>query len=208
MRGFICDPSSAYHVTSRCINRDWFAMPINDVWKIFATNLKFVSSAYEIRVHAFILMSNHFHLLATAPRANLSLAMNYFLAQTSRHIVHDSNRINHTFARKFKRCRVDTIFYFLNCYKYIYQNPLRAGICARVEDYPFSTLPGLLGLSSMIVPTLDDTLMNDIEGTLRWLNQPIQSQHIDATRLALRKSIFKYPSKPNRSILIDPRSLI
>jgi hypothetical protein len=46
----------------------------------------------------------------------------------------------------------------------------------------------------MILPvTYDDTLFNDVEGTLKWLNSAPSPENREAMRLALRRSQFKLP---------------
>ena len=85
--------------------------------------------------------------------------------------------------------------YYLHAYKYFYYNPVKAGICARVEDYKYSTLRGLLGLDHLLVPVTEDTtLFSDVEGTLRWLNQRPDDNHWDAVKKALKKQQFKLRS--------------
>jgi putative transposase len=198
MEKFICDPNSPYHVTSRCINRDWFSMSTVDVWNIFSTNLKFATHAFDLRLHAFVLMNNHFHMLVTAPTGNLSESMAYFIRESSRQITHDTQRINQTFARRFKRTRTADFHYFFNTYKYIYQNPLRAGLVRRVEEYPFSSLPGLLGLGPLVLPVEDPNLVDNTNHTLRWLNEPIQGERVRDLRRALIHRDFRPPAKSRK----------
>ena len=198
-RSFVCDPKSPYHVTSRCINKDWFSLPLNQVWPIFTGHLWFVRQVYGLKVHAFILMANHFHLLVTAPEANLSEAMAHLIRESSRDITHEAGRINQTFARRFKRTRLDSYFYFMNSYKYIYQNPIRAGLVDRVEVYPYSTLPGMIGLGPIEVPTDDLLLRDNLEWTLRWLNTPIERENCAVIQNALRRKKFIAARTPTKA---------
>ncbi len=165
-----------------------------EVWAILTEQLYFIAHAYKIEIFSFIVMSNHFHLLAAAPAENLAPAMQFFLAQSSRQITKSVGRINHTWRAKYFRCQILTERYYLHAYKYFYRNPVEAGMCRFVEEYPFSTLHGLLGSAPTIVPLQhDDTLFNDVEGTLDWLNSGTDPEHREAVRKALRRRKFKLP---------------
>lgn len=173
-------------------------MKMEDVWTIMSDYLYFISHAYNFRIHAFVLMQNHYHLLGSAPLGYLSPAMQYFLAQTSRQITKCAGRINHTWRARFFRCEIQTEHYYMHAYKYFYRNPVEAGVCERVEDYQFSTIPGLLGQRKLIIPVhSDDTLFSDISGTLDWLNTPTNPDYRDVIRRALRRSKFKLPRDKN-----------
>lgn len=186
-----------YHITARCINRDWFQIPIHIVWSIMEDYLWFIEYSYNVRIHAFVLMQNHFHLLLSTPEANVSEAMNYFMRETSRAITRSSNRINQTYGSRFFRCLLTSHNYYLNVYKYVYRNPVKAGIVAKVEDYKYSTLRGLLGWEHLYIPVyFDSTLLNSVEDTLRWLNQPPLDEDDLAIKYALSRNIFALAKDP------------
>jgi REP element-mobilizing transposase RayT len=81
-----------YHISARCINKDWFRLPIEDIWKIFEDYLCHVSHVYDLRIHSFVLMSNHFHLLASTPQGNIDKVMNYLMREVSRNITRESGQ--------------------------------------------------------------------------------------------------------------------
>ncbi len=88
---------------------------------------------------------------------------------------------------------IESFHYFMNTYKYIYRNPVRAGVCGQVQDYPFSTLSGLCGKTHLIIPVEEDTLLFDPDfnmKTLEWLNTPSCPQDEEEVRRALRRRIF------------------
>lgn len=188
------------HITNRCINRDWFSMPLEEVWNIMEDYLFLIHKTHEIKIHSFVLMQNHFHLLASAPNGNLSLAMRDFLANTSLQVTKDSGRLNQLWAHRYKSCEIVSGNYFHNTYKYIYQNPLRAGVCQHVEKYPYSTLSGLLGFSKLIIPLEPDRILfdGDLTKNLKWLNtMPCQSDS-EAMKVALSKQKYKLPKINSR----------
>jgi REP element-mobilizing transposase RayT len=174
---------------------------MNDVWEIMSDYLYFVSHHYQLKIYAFVLMSNHFHLLASTPEINLSEILNYFMRETSREIGRLSGRINQIYGARNHKTLLPSFHYYMNTYKYIYRNPVRAKICNDVVEYPYSTLHGLLGLRRMIIPMAEDTLLfkGELdESHLLWLNTPSIAEHEDEMRRALRRSVFKLPKTKDR----------
>ncbi|MBC7458536.1 MAG: transposase [Bdellovibrionaceae bacterium] len=167
------------------------------VWDIFCSELSETSEKHELKIHSFILMSNHFHLIASTPHANISQCMQHFMGRASRKLTTQGNRINETFAGRHYKCVLQKPNYYLNAYKYNYRNPVAAGICKKVEDYSFSTLQFTMKLSSSKIPMVEDTTFNfDPLGTLKWLNETPEVGKLEAVRNGMKHSFFK--SKKNR----------
>ncbi len=189
---FVQNPNSIYHITGRCINKEWF-VSISSTWCIFEDYLFMLSHFYNVRIRAFILMDNHFHLLARFPRGNLSEAMAYFLRETSRVMTKSSGRINRTWGGRFHRSEIDSLHYFNHAYKYLYRNPVEAVLCENVEFYPYSSLQGLLGIRRLAFPVFDDGLTGDPSKWLQWLNRKPSEASFKALKSALRKQKFELP---------------
>ncbi len=204
---FINSSEFPYHVTNRCINRDWFALPIEKVWEIVSEQLCFTSHAFSLRIHAFVLMSNHYHMLVTTPEANLSGALNHFQSETARRIVKDAHRINHMWARRFKRCLITNDHYFNNAYKYLYRNPVEVFMCDRPENYKFSSLPGLLGFRRLEFPVFDPLFPEDAERVLTWINIEPEEKMKKDMRKALRRSCFGLPRLSGKSHPLETQLL-
>mgnify|MGYP003393544848 CR=1 FL=1 len=195
--------ASPYHLSARSNGRDWFAVEISQVWEIMSNYLHFTHHAFNVRIHAFVLMSNHFHLIASFPDGNLSQASEYFMRETSRSIARESGRINHVYGARIFRSRLGSRHYFEHTYKYVYRNPISAGLCTAVENYDFSTLRGLIGNDRLTIPVDDDCLLFDkadsaissIHYCLGWLNTPPDQENHDAVRRALRNPDFRLPKQ-------------
>lgn len=191
-----------YHITARCLNKEWFSLPLETVWSIMEDFLFLLVAGFGVRIHSFILMSNHFHLLITAPNGNLSSAMLYFMRETSKEITRLSGRINQTYGSRNHKTRITNYHHFMNTYKYIYQNPIRAKLCTNAEDYPFSTLNGLCRGSKLTIPVDEDLLFNPLfdEGLLTWLNTPIEERDLRDMRLALKHSEIQFLADKNTGV--------
>lgn len=107
-----------YHVYGRCINKDWFSQPLNEVWNIMSEQLHFVRFAYDIRIHAFVLMANHYHALFSTPQGNLSDGMSWFARETSRTLTKSADRINQTYGSRYGNSLIQSTHHFKNVYKY------------------------------------------------------------------------------------------
>jgi putative transposase len=182
-----------YHVSARCINQEWFSIPMDEVWAIMSEQLAFIRRGFDIQIIAFVLMNNHFHLLVRTPLANLSEGIGWFMRETSRTLTRSGNRINQTWGGRHFRSLIKTDHYLLNAYKYLYHNPIHAGLCNSVLDYPYSTLPGILGLQKIIMPVEEDLILfDDIDGTLNWLNRKPNEQNWESVRKAIRRKEFAF----------------
>lgn len=194
-------PTDPYHITARSNNREKFEAPLNEAWPIMCDYLCFIKYAFECKIHSFVLMKNHFHLIATFPNDNYSEAMNYFMRETSREMGRSTNRINHAYGSRARPSHLNSFLYFTHAYKYVYRNPVKAKICENVEDYPYSTLHGLVGRSRLDIPLAKDTLLFDqeLESALIWLNTPTSAENDDAIGKALKKTKFQLRKNPDAS---------
>lgn len=91
-------------------------------------------------VHAYVLMTNHVHLLMT-PRASGQIAR-VMQALGRRYVRYVNDRYRRTgtlWEGRYKACLVDGESYLLRCYRYIELNPVRARMVASPADYPWSS---------------------------------------------------------------------
>lgn len=191
-------PEFPLNVTARSNNREYFPVPLSECWEVFSDYLYLLHHGFNVEILSFILMSNHFHLLCRDPAQNLSNGMQFFMRETSREIGRLSNRINRLWGAPFHNTVVSSPLYFLHAYKYNYRNPVAAGICDRVEDYPWSTLQILLGQKRGIIPLApDETLFNELEGTLKWMNEGYSNENAEVLKKGFRKKNFKIRSDPD-----------
>lgn len=175
-----------YHVTNRCNNKEFFPLPLDEVWKIMLAELKRMQVEHRLAVHAFVLMGNHFHLLCQTPEGNLDQIMQRFMRNTSVMISTRANLQNHLWGGRYKWSIIESQTHYYQVYRYIYQNPLRAGIVSKVQDYPFTTLHEVPFAIHSIVPMT----FAGAEGELVWLNERYDSEDEELIKLGLRKHQF------------------
>jgi REP element-mobilizing transposase RayT len=98
-----------------------------------------VAERFEMDIFAYVLMTNHYHLLLRTRQANLSRAMQWFGTAYTRRFNNRHGRGGHLFQGRFKSILVENDAYLLQLSLYIHRNPLRAGLTERLADYPWSS---------------------------------------------------------------------
>lgn len=172
-----------YHITSRSNSKEWFYIPSSDCWKICIELLIEGKEKFGIEIHAFVLMSNHYHLMARFPGESIDIFMHFFNKNMSKRINKLSGRVNHVFGGSYKWSLIDNRAYYFNAIKYVYQNPIRANICNLVELYPYSTFYS--DRHGLKVESYLDSL------DLSWLNDCYSLESLTRIRKGLKKPYFK-----------------
>lgn len=132
-------PGVPQHVVQRGNNRS--ACFFDDRHRrLYLDFLAEASAAADVHVHAYVLMTNHVHLLITPPTAG---AMSAMMQALGRRYVQRFNalrgRTGTLFEGRFKSNLVQSDRHLLSCYRYIELNPVRAGLSADPARYPWSS---------------------------------------------------------------------
>jgi putative transposase len=127
-----------YHVTSRGNERGKIFFSEADYGK-FLSYLGKAKEKYGIILHAYVLMTNHYHLLLETPDANLSKVMHYLNGSYTTYINVKKKRSGHLFQGRYKAIIVDRDSYLGELSRYIHLNPVRAGLVKKPEEYPHSS---------------------------------------------------------------------
>lgn len=189
-----------YHVTGRSNNKEWFYVPMMQCWDAFEEVLIATEVAYGIELHSFVLMSNHFHLTVSTPNKNLDEAMRYLLTEVSRRLRRISNRINHIFGNRYKWSVLTNPVAWSYVYKYVYRNPVTAGISPSCLTYPYSTLHKLY-FGHCRLPIVEGTsalwkwIPKDPVEKIDWLDKPTPRELERLVALGLRRYEFQFSSR-------------
>ena len=102
--------------------------------------LQAAAGANGVAIHAYVLMTNHVHLLVTgASPGAVSRMMQALGRRYVRYINAVYRRSGTLWEGRFKSSPVDTERYLLTCYRYIECNPLRACMVVSAQDYRWSS---------------------------------------------------------------------
>ena len=84
-------------------------------------------------------MNNHAHMLIKAEEIKeLSKYMQRLNTKYGKYYNKKYSRVGYVFRDRYRAEGIYTEKYLYNCLKYIYNNPVKAGICKKAEDYPYS----------------------------------------------------------------------
>ena len=193
-RKLVVTPSLPYHLTSRSNNREWFYLPLPEVHAIFREQLVAAAARYPFVLNAAVLMSNHFHLIAQFGETPVDVVMRYLLTETSRRIQKRAGRMNHVFGSRYKWSLLESPHAVAFVYEYVLRNPVRAGLCTRVEDWPYSSARFSAEQPFSIadgVGELWSRVLKRFSERLAWLNAPPRSLEEEALiRKSLRREVF------------------
>ncbi|WP_158965870.1 transposase [Paraglaciecola sp. L3A3] len=127
------------HIIQRGNNRQVTFTSEEDM-KAYVTWLKEYAKKYEVNIHAWVLMTNHVHLLCTPMTAT---GISQMMQSLGRMYVMYFNK---TYLRsgtlwegRYRSCLVQEETYLLQVYRYIELNPVRAGMVADPADYTWSS---------------------------------------------------------------------
>ena len=96
---------------------------------------------------AYVLMSNHYHLVVELTDNTLSRGMKWLNGSYTQWFNHAHDRVGHLFQGRFKSFLIDKETYFREVVRYVVLNPVRAKMVARPEDYEWSSYRATIGQS-------------------------------------------------------------
>lgn len=129
------------HVIQRGNNRNPIFLAPGD-YEFFLECLKDGCARFGCSVHAYVLMTNHVHLLATPETADgISGLMQSIGRRYVPHFNYTYQRTGTLWEGRYKAVPLDSERYLMSCYRYIELNPVRAGMVARPGEYRWSSYP-------------------------------------------------------------------
>ena len=135
----VCPPGYSLHIVQRGNNRQ-VCFATDDDMAAYVNWLREAARKYGVAIHAWVLMTNHIHLLATpGSESAISKTMQYLGRYYVRHFNFRYKRTGTLFEGRFKSSLVQTDGYLLACQRYIELNPVRAGMVSDPSDYVWSS---------------------------------------------------------------------
>ena len=184
-----------HHVIQRGNNRTPIFASEGDC-AFFLVCLGEAATVHAVFIHAYVLMTNHVHLLAT-PTTPQGLPK--IMQSVGRRYVQRFNlarkRTGTLWEGRYRGTLVDSERYFLTCMRYIELNPVRAGMVARPGDYRWSSYrANALGISdALVIPHLIYRELGDSkearESAYRQLiRQPLLTGDVEAIRQSTNRA--------------------
>jgi REP element-mobilizing transposase RayT len=142
-------PGAYYHITSRGNERKNIYINKGDRER-FLAYLKSAHQRYGAVIHAFCLMSNHYHLFLETPKGNLSQIMRHINGAYTNYFNIRHKRIGHLFQGRYKAIIVEADSYAGELSRYIHLNPVRAGIVDIPEKFSWSSYQYYIGMKKKL----------------------------------------------------------
>ncbi|MFY9261492.1 MAG: transposase [Gallionella sp.] len=188
-------PEQPQHVIVRGNNRS--AIFYTDADKQFyLEKLRLACQQQGCQLHAYVLMTNHVHLLITPLAADsLGKTMQMLGRYYVQHFNYHHQRTGTLWEGRYKATLIDSAAYLLTCMRYIEQNPVRAGMVAHPFDYPWSSYHyNALGQpDDLITPYIEYLQLGNSPETRQaayrsLFAQAMPNEHVDAIRTATNKA--------------------
>jgi len=137
-------PGAHYHVTSRGNEQ-------KDIFKSRRDREQFLSylessvTRYGATIHAYCLMTNHYHLLLETPKGNLPEVMRHINGAYTNYYNTKRKRAGHLLQGRYKAILIEADEYLLELTRYIHLNPVRCGMVTKPEAHPWSSYQDYIG---------------------------------------------------------------
>jgi len=155
--------------------------------QLFLALLKESAELWDVRVSAYCLMANHYHILAQTPQGNLSRFMRHLNGVYTQRYNKLHGYDGPLFRGRFKSILVEEDNYLLELVRYIHCNPLRAAIVENLDEYPWSSHAGYLSQATK----------------WDWLNKEIILTMMETNQGKQRKAYFDFLGQKDSQELLD-----
>jgi len=192
-----------HHVVNRGVAKGNIFLEDEDYDK-FLEIVAIAKERYDFVLHAFCLMSNHYHLLIETKHHNLSLLIRQINAPYAQYFNRKYNRVGPLWQGRFKNCFVYDDKYLSILFRYIEQNPIKATISNNIGEYKWSSsslisdeeykalLQDSLLLNEEIWSSLDDSFDKDDDALFDRFQKTIYKQENQETVRLKQKSLDDY----------------
>lgn len=138
-RARLAIPGIPWHIIQRGNNRAACFYSEGD-YRRYLVTLREMAEKFGCAVHAYVLMTNHVHLLVTPSRNDSAgLMMKHLGQRYVQYINRSYGRSGSLWEGRFRSCLAQSEQYVLACYRYIELNPVRACMVSHPQDYRWSS---------------------------------------------------------------------
>lgn len=141
--------------------------------------LKKYAEQEEVTILAYCLMENHVHLLVRDTRGAISSFMKKIGVSYALYYNRKYDRIGHLFQDRYKSENINNDVYLLSAFRYILNNPVKAGICGAAE-YRWSSYYEYGKKNGLADPEILYDMIGDKKSLAKFLLQKDEMDHIEA----------------------------
>jgi len=176
-----------YHVINRANARLQIFFK-KEEYKLFEKILTDGAEKYDMRILAYCIMPNHFHLVLHPKNdGDVQKFMQWItLTHTQRwHVVHKTIGTGHLYQGRYKSFMIEVDQHLYTVIRYVERNPLRAKLVKKVEDWNYSSLIHRLNKTKSSI--LSDLPISLPKNYLRHVQEPLTASELSAMRYSVNK---------------------
>ena len=179
-------PGAWYHVMNRG-RRSEDIFPGNGDYDRFVELVKESSDMWNVRIAAYCLMPNHYHLLVQTPDGNLSRLMRHINGVYTQRFNRFHGCDGHLFRGRYKSILVGEDAYLLQLVRYIHRNPVEAGLVDKLDGYKWSSHKGYMSRAKK----------------WDWLSKDLVLAMLTRDRRQQRRAYSQFVSKENTEEVVE-----
>ena len=127
-----------FHVMKQGINRNFIFDNQTDI-RYYIIIMNKLEEEHNISIIAYCIMNNHTHMLIEVENLKeLSKYMQRLNTKYAKYYNKKYNRVGYVFRDRYRTEGIYSEEHLYSCIKYIYNNPVKAGICEQAKEYPYS----------------------------------------------------------------------
>lgn len=180
-----------HHIVNRGVNRTKIFSKVSDKDKFLLILYK-ACKIYEVILHDYCLMDNHYHILVENSKTNLSLFMRQINSNYAIYYNKVKKRTGHLWQGRYSSWYIIKENYLYQSIRYIEHNPLKAKMVNSIKEYPY-TLGSVL-LNALEIPTccMSSILVKqyDINTLIDFLGEKLSKQEIKKLEEEKKKKII------------------
>jgi putative transposase len=179
------------HIMNRGIDRG-VVFQTDEDRGIFLECLASAASRYQLRVHAYCLLGNHFHLLLFGEAGRLSEGMRFLGGRFTQRINYRHGRDGPLFCGRYASVMVKSDAHLVRASRYIHRNPVEAGLVREPWDWAWSSTGAYLGLVAAPEWLVTEEILNmfNPQGRRQEYRAFLEAEIDDETRKGYRDSGF------------------
>lgn len=147
-------PGAMYHIMARGNYRQNIFNDKED-YDVFLVLMYDAMKQYNFQVHAYCLMTNHYHILLDTSDKEIWLIMKKINQLYAAYFNEKNQLIGHLFQGRYKSSLVQNDAYFLQTSRYIHLNPVKAKMVSYAEDYLWSSYRTFIGMDQNKIVTVE-----------------------------------------------------
>jgi len=175
-----------HHVINRGVARGDIFLQEKD-YEIFLEIVKTAKERYDFIVHSLCLMTNHYHLLLETKHNNLSLISRQINSKYAQYFNREYCRVGPLWQGRFKNYFVYDESYLWILFRYIEQNPIKAGMVKSIGEYSWSASTFIL--NGQYLETVDGSQLFDKE-FYTILDKSLSDDELDRLNV-LQNTVYK-----------------